>query len=342
MKHVAAAADVSVMTVSLALRGDSSIPPATQRRVNDAARRIGYRPNPLVSALMAGLRGRHPRGRGAHLIAYVDSFGDRTTAQQRASLLRYRNGASAAAERHGYRLQDFSVGHSGLTPPRLEQVLQARGIRGLVLAPFPVTGSELSLDWSHFAAAAIGFSLSHPNLHRAVNHQAQTARHAIRRLLELGYQRIGIALSQHENARAQRNWVAAALLARFEHNAAGLTFPLLLEERIEPARLRAWCRAERPEVILTSESDIRSMVGARGPHVAHLHLTPNAAGFSGMDQANERVGAAAVDLVVEQLHANLRGVPEHAKTVLVEGQWVDGQTAPGPRVQRSRRQGSQR
>lgn len=331
MKHVAAAAGVSVMTVSLALRGDPSISEETRRRVTDTAARIGYRPNPLVSALMAGLRGRHPRGRGAHLIAYVDSFGSRANSQQRASLHRYRRGAADAAESHGYRLQDFDLGPGGLTPARLEQVLRARGIRGLVLAPFPDTGSVLTVDWSHFAAAAIGFSLAHPRLHRAVNHQAQTARDAIRRLVELGYRRIGLALSRHENDRAQQNWLSATLLARFEHGSASLAFPLLLDDRIERSRLRAWCRVERPEVVLTSESDVRAMLGPKGPHVAHLHLTANAAGFSGMDQANERVGAAAVDLVVEQLHANLRGVPEHAKTVLVEGQWVDGHTAPGPR-----------
>lgn len=225
MKHVAAAAGVSVMTVSLALRRDPSIPAATRRRVTDAAERIGYRPNPLVSALMAGLRGRHPRGRGAHLIAYVDSFGTRANAQQRASLQRYRRGAAEAAERHGYRLQDFALGPDGLPPSRLERVLRARGIRGIVLAPFPVTGSALTLDWSHFAAAAIGFSLARPGLHRAVNHQAQTAREAIQRLRQLGYRRIGLALSRHENDRAQKNWLSAALLARFEHESAALTFP---------------------------------------------------------------------------------------------------------------------
>lgn len=331
MKHVAAAAGVSVMTVSLALRGDPSIPEATRQRVTAAAERIGYRPNPLVSALMAGLRGRHPRGRGAHLIAYVDSFGDRATAQQRASLRRYRRGAADAAERHGYRLQDFDLGPGGLTPARLEQVLRARGIRGVVLAPFPSPGSELILNWSHFAAAAIGFSLARPSLHRAVNHQAQTARDAILRLVELGYRRIGLALSHHENNRAQKNWLSATLLARFEHQAQALAFPLLLEDRIELPRLRAWCRTERPEVVLTSESAVRAMLAPRGPDVAHLHLTANDAGCAGMDQANERVGAAAIDLVVEQLHANLRGIPEHPKTVLVEGHWVDGSTAPGPR-----------
>jgi hypothetical protein len=41
------------------------------------------------------------------------------------------------------------------------------------------------------------------------------------------------------------------------------------------------------------------------------------------------VGAAAVDLVVEQLHGNSYGLPEIPKTVLIEGRWITGTTACG-------------
>ena len=58
MKHVAAAAGVSVMTVSLALRRVPSIPAETRERVLAVAEKLGYRRNPLVAALMADLRGR--------------------------------------------------------------------------------------------------------------------------------------------------------------------------------------------------------------------------------------------------------------------------------------------
>jgi hypothetical protein len=42
------------------------------------------------------------------------------------------------------------------------------------------------------------------------------------------------------------------------------------------------------------------------------------------------VGAAALYLVVEQLHGNSFGIPQNPKTVLIEGRWVPGTTAPGP------------
>ncbi len=57
-------------------------------------------------------------------------------------------------------------------------------------------------------------------------------------------------------------------------------------------------------------------------HFAHLDLTAAAPGCAGIDQNGERVGAAAVDLVVEQLHANEFGLPQNPKTVLIEGRWV--------------------
>ena len=336
MKHVALAADVSVMTVSLALRHDPSIPAATRERVRAVAVKLGYRRNPLVSALMAGLRGWHPRGREAHVIAYVESYPASATAQQRGSLRRFREGAAEGAARHGYRLHIFRMGEGGLSETRLEQVLGARGIRGVVFAPFPQTGSVLTQRWEHHALATLGFSLAQPPLHRAVNHQVHSIRLALAELLALGYRRIGLVMSRHENARVERNWLSSVLLAQHEHAGTDRSFPLFFEEKIGRGPLVAWLRRERPDVVVSTEEGVLAMMGRAGgrgagrPGFAHLHLTPDLAGCSGIDQNNERVGAAAMDLVVEQLHGNSFGVPENPKTVLIEGRWMAGATAPGP------------
>jgi DNA-binding LacI/PurR family transcriptional regulator len=331
MKHVAQAADVSVMTVSLALRHDPSIPAATRERVLAAAEKLGYRRNPLVSALMAGLRGWHPRGREAHVIAYVESYPVDATPQQTGSLRRFREGAAACAVRHGYRLQMFRMGESGLSEARLKQVLDARGIRGVVFAPFPKTGSALAQPWESHALATLGFSLAQPRLHRAVNHQNHSIRLALAELLALGYRRIGLVMSRHEDARVERNWLASVLLTQHEHAGTDRSFPLFFEEKIESGALRAWLKRERPEVVVSTEEGVRALIGrVGGVGFAHLHLTPDQAGCSGIDQNNERVGAAAVDLVIEQLHGNSFGFPENPKTVLIEGRWVAGTTASGP------------
>lgn len=53
LKQIALEAGVSVMTVSRALRNQPSSASATRQRIQQIAERLGYRPNPLVSALMS-------------------------------------------------------------------------------------------------------------------------------------------------------------------------------------------------------------------------------------------------------------------------------------------------
>ena len=337
MKHVALAAGVSVMTVSLALRRAPSIPAATRDRVLAEAARLGYRRNPLVSALMAGLRGRRPRGREAEVLAYVEGM------FPNAHLQRFREGAVAEAARHGYRLEVFRLGTGGLTEARLERVLHARGIRGVVFAPVRRPGAVLHQTWANHAVAAVGFSISSPALHRAVNHQVHSIRLALQSLLAAGYRRVGLVISREHDERVDHSWLSSVLLARHEHGRAKVTFPLLMEDRVSRKKLTAWIRRESPEVVLTTDPGIatwmRRIRAGDGSQLgfAHLDLTASLPDCSGIDQNGERVGAAAVDLVVEQLHGNDFGLPVNPKTVLIEGRWIAGTSAPGPAAPRQKK-----
>ena len=51
LKDIARETGVSHVTVSLALRHHSSIPAATRERIQAAALRLGYRPDPVLAAL---------------------------------------------------------------------------------------------------------------------------------------------------------------------------------------------------------------------------------------------------------------------------------------------------
>src|SRR5579875_4076799 len=54
IRDVAAAAGVSIGTASKALNGQGRLRPETRRRVTEAARRLGFAPNALAQALLAG------------------------------------------------------------------------------------------------------------------------------------------------------------------------------------------------------------------------------------------------------------------------------------------------
>jgi transcriptional regulator with XRE-family HTH domain len=58
MRDIAARAGVSVATVSMSLRNRPNISPELRRRIRALARRMGYQPNPYVSALMRDRRQR--------------------------------------------------------------------------------------------------------------------------------------------------------------------------------------------------------------------------------------------------------------------------------------------
>src|SRR5471032_71679 len=50
-RDIARKANVSHVTVSLALRGDPSIPETTRKRIEKIAKLLGYSPDPLLTAL---------------------------------------------------------------------------------------------------------------------------------------------------------------------------------------------------------------------------------------------------------------------------------------------------
>ena len=115
---------------------------------------------------------------------------------------------------------------------RLERVLHARGIRGVVFAPVPRPGTPLKQAWANHAVAALGFSLASPTLHRAVNHQIHSIRLALKSLLALGYRRIGLVISRAHDERVEHHWLATVLLMRHEHRNGDVRFPLLLEDKV--------------------------------------------------------------------------------------------------------------
>jgi hypothetical protein len=71
MRDVAHAANVSVSTVSKALRNDPTIPEGRCRSIQEMAERLGYRPHPMVAVLMAQMH-HHRRRSDPHHLAWLD------------------------------------------------------------------------------------------------------------------------------------------------------------------------------------------------------------------------------------------------------------------------------
>ncbi len=331
MNDVALAAGVSRSTVSLALRNSRSIPPATRSRVYAAAEKIGYKTNPLVSALMASLHARRITQKHT-VLAYVAAYPPDATWRQYGMFIEMHEGAQDRAEELGYRLEEFWLREPGMTPRRFSQVLHARGILGLLVAPLPHSERTIELKFDDFAVVGADMSVASPPIERVSNDHFQSALLAVQECHALGYRRIGFAVSRQLSERLENRWLAAFQFACNQVADAARVAPLLCEDSHDIIRaLPAWWKHEKPDVVVTGELDFNaayplpSEVGIVG-----LSLEEHSLGrVAGIFQDNRRMGAIAVEHLVARLERCEFGTDDRGRVHMVAGQWKAGLSAPG-------------
>src|SRR5690606_6148121 len=95
-------------------------------------------------------------------LAWINNFPVRAEGRELINIVGYHEGALRHATQMGFKLEEFWLAEPGMSPKRAREVLLARGIRGLVFPPQPLSGTELALDVEPFACVAIGYSLAAP------------------------------------------------------------------------------------------------------------------------------------------------------------------------------------
>lgn len=330
MQMIADKAGVSRMAVSLALRNSPKISPGTRERIREIAEELGYRPNPLVSALMTQLRDvrRVPK---QTTLAYITAYPTADGWRRPGPFVEFFEGAKTRAEALGYTLEEWWAARPGMSEQRLSDILYNRNIHGLLIAPLPAGGATIKLDWPRFCAATIGFSLVEPSIPRASNDQYQSIAVALQELTQLGYRRIGLAITEEEDARVQKKWSAGFLVYQ-QDVAPKQRVPALMSGPSFAPAFSDWYRKNKPDVVLSQEPrciEYLQRLGCEVPRdcgFAHLALTDSDKGLAGIHQNGRVVGATMIDLVDAQLRRNERGVPPIPRTVLTQGRWMPGPT----------------
>ncbi|HEY9250678.1 MAG TPA: LacI family DNA-binding transcriptional regulator [Rariglobus sp.] len=316
MQTIADACGISRMAVSLALRRHPSIPEATRRRVAAKAEKLGYRPNPLVSALMAQMRGaKKPRYQATvaviHDAEQADWRGMFPSARAMAS------GLASRADALGYGLDTFWLKDPRWAGKgRLERALRHRGIAGLVVAPLPHGRESIDFDFSGFAASAVGLSLRRPLLASATSNYFQTVQMVHGKLVERGCRRIGLAMEAQQDERVRHQWLGAYLACE-----AMLGRKTVSPGPCERAAFLRWMKRESLDAVMSLEPAHAAWV-AGGAAYACLTLPPKSQGIAGARSNAAGIGAAAFDLVVAQLNRNERGVPAEARVLQIPARWV--------------------
>jgi LacI family transcriptional regulator len=329
ISHLAERAKVSAMTVSRALRGQPGVSERVACRIRRLAEAMDYRPNPLVQALMSQMRAGRVKSEANVIGLLLPQFDDPNWGRQEW-IRRGIHGARERAQEAGFRLELFKWQTKQMSDERMDQILKARGIRGIVIAPLPRPGDDLHLDWNHYAAAAIGATMGAPRLHRVRHHAYNSAQLAVAKLRAAGRRRIGFALATETAARVDHMWEAGFLVATTASGKAPLLHKSTSFNRSE---FLHWYRRVRPDALIMPDNRCYTWLCEEGiavpgeVAVAHLNRYSQPVEMSGIDQEFEVVGAATVDLVIEQCSRGEFGIPSRPKDVLMEGVWVQGRTA---------------
>lgn len=334
LRDVAKASGYHFTTVGLALRGDARILPATAEKIRRTAAEMGYTQDAMLSALSSY---RHSKlGRFAGLIGYLHTYdlpGDYLTNHRSRTT---HAAAETRARELGFKLEPINIRAKGLSGKRLTAMLQARGIRGLVLPPLlPRPDDFVELDWDQFVTVAIGYSIITPKTYRAAFNQSYSVKLALRELRQLGYRRIGLQLYHEADVRTNGNSLGAYLADQMRQPEAEQIPPLFTAE-IPPANLQQWLEQYRPDCILAASDSILPMLSALGLEVprdigfAVLSRDGESSPVAGIDEQSDLLGASAVDFAVSLLQTNQHGLPAYPRVVLVESRWVWKPTLRNP------------
>ena len=195
----------------------------------------------------------------------------------------------------------------------------------MVLGARPLDNLSSGLRFEWFATATIGMSLRAPHLHRAVVDVNGSMEQIAERLRMWAAKRIGLVARRIHGTRISHPWLGAWAMAAESWRDREWLPPLVLEEN-EQKRIRPWLRANRPDAVLTMW--VRKWPGVLrrkgGPRLIDL-VDNRETGLPGPLQSSELIGSAAVDLVVQQLQRNVRGLPSPRHTTLVEAGWQDAE-----------------
>ncbi len=341
LRDIAERLRLSRMTVSMALRDVPGVAAETRERVRRTAQEMGYRPDPVVSRAMESIR-LSAHQRNPTIVGFI-THGPDGEWRSVPTVSQYADGIRSRAQELGMEVQVFGRGEQGMSDRRLSNILQARGIERLIVAPLPRTrvGERIDFDWERFTAITLGQSLSWPPMHRCCANHFEAAVLAYHEVARRGYRRIGLAVSRDEDQRAGGRWHGGFLKAEVDHRREPV--PVFMPRDWTQMGLRDWLHAVKPDAVIGQSSLCLEWIRAEGFNVpedfafACVSRRPalRAQSVAGIRQRFEGIGGAAVSLLASSMIGNDHRPPAHPTTVEITGEWVDGITVPERRPNRA-------
>ena len=316
---------LSASTVSDALRRKGRVSAATNDKVHAAAQAAGYRVNPLTAHVLAEIR--RTRGqnlRGTIATVEIDEPGHDHGPHPRELVI----GARERAAEMGFLIEEFVVGPRGLRLSRLDSILQARGIHGIIVLPSWYQPDLAALDWSRYAGIYTDYVTTRPALDSVSPDHYGSMLSLLQQLLDRGYRRPGLVLQHGRSERIQHRQTAA-FHAMGQADARMERVPILTTPG-EPQRheVERWLGKHRPDVVLAHHPELQDWANAwaRGQHIGFvlLNVLARQKPCACLDLQPRILGARAAELLVGQILRNQPGTPQWPSRTTVEARFVDG------------------
>jgi LacI family transcriptional regulator len=334
--EIARAAKVSKNTVSLALRDSSRLATVTRRRIKALARRLGYRQNPTVAHLMTELRSSRSTAFQATLaLLNANLSADAFTRHQ--TIPAYIGGCQRQAEALGYRFDEFWLHDPALDGKQLDRIFRARNIRGVVAVGLMNENrlpDRFRLIWENYPCVVTGVRTRDPVLSFAcVDHHMLVIR-AFENALRLGYRRPGLVLDPVIDHLVEGRFSSGYFIAQQAVPVGERVRPFyqIAAARKKIQRFQQWLQREQPDVILTLYNVVADWLVSLNWKVpgeiglVQLEWRQSSPEWAGMNQRNDIVGEAAVDMLVGMIQRNDSGIPLFPRATLIDSSWVPGKT----------------
>ncbi len=336
LRQIAKIVGYSSTTVSNALHGRALVTEETREKIVRVARQLGYRHNPALTQVMADIRsGRRPEFIAK--LALINGHRDRDAFTSHPTIPAYVAGCLRRAAELGYSFDTFWLHDRSLNERSWLRILETRSIRGAVIVGL-MDDSHLPppLDaiWHRIPAVATGVRTKDPALPFAAVDHHQLALSAFERAIALGYRRPALVLDDVIDRLIDGRIHAGFLIGQTQLRPKDRVpaFTQIAETRRDERIFRRWLDRHKPDLIFTLYNEVFHWL-----HNARLKVPedigviqlewraarPEIAGF---DQNNDRVGEAAVDMLVALLRKNEGELPATAWASLITPSWRIGPT----------------
>lgn len=334
IKTLAARLGLSRTTVSDALRGKGRVSEATVQRVQAAAKAVGYRPNPLIAAVLGAIH--HPQRvatfRGTLAVVDLYEQGHWPHGPFTRALV---EGIKHRAGEMGFSIGEFVVGSEVLPWRRFDGILRSRGIHGIIVLPAWAQPDLSAFDWSEFAGIYTDHVTAQPALHSVCADHYGSMLSLLTLLEQRGYRRPGLILERGRDERIRYRQRAAYCAWQTARGERDVIPPLITADYPDVKReFVPWFRRHKPDVVLSHFVETPDWMKACLPSVTTgfvlLNVLEKTTPCAALDLQPRILGARAVEHVVGQILRAEFGVPEWPSRSMVQARWVEGPTVRPP------------